>query len=63
MMCDIADISYVCRVQIQNQMASLNISAGFPANPGAAAPADPYRLNWGPSQPTQPYQMSANVNH
>lgn len=48
---------------IQNQMASLNISAGFPANPGAAAPADPYRLNWGPSQPTQPYQMSANVNH
>jgi len=45
-------------------MASLNISpAGYPVNPGTVAAADAYRLNWGPSQPTQPYQMSANVNH
>lgn len=51
-------------VQIQNQMASVNISpAGYPANPGTAVSADPYRLNWGSPQPTQPYQMSANVNH
>jgi len=45
-------------------MASLNISpAGYPVNPGTVAAADAYQLNWGPSQPTQPYQMSANVNH
>ena len=61
---DCASILYVCVIQIQNQMANLNISpAGYPVNSGMAAAADPYRLNWGSTQPTpQPYQMSANVN-
>jgi len=54
---------YVCGIQIQNQMANLNISpAGYLVNPGMAATPDAYRLNWGSSQPTQPYQMSANIN-
>ena len=54
---------FTCGMQIQNQMANLNISpAGYPVNAGMAAAADPYRLNWGNPQSTQPYQMSANVN-